>query len=77
MKPRVGVYLSEHMAVRLAAAAGRPGATKSGLVEAQYVLKRVEGIAIIEFTRRDVVRHPLVMRIIEAYQDHRGKKQGE
>jgi len=54
-----------------------PPQKKSGLVEAQYVLKRVEGIAIIEFTRRDVVRHPLVMRIIEAYQDHRGKKQGE
>jgi len=54
-----------------------PPQKKSGLVEAQYVLKRVEGIAILEFTRRDVVRHPLVMRIIEAYQDHRGKKQGE
>src|SRR6202795_1509378 len=34
MKPRVGVYLSEQMAVRLAAAAKRPGATKSALVEA-------------------------------------------
>jgi hypothetical protein len=34
MKPRVGVYLSEQMAARLAAAAKRPGATKSGLVEA-------------------------------------------
>ncbi len=34
MKPRVGVYLSEHMAARLAAAAKRPGATKSALVEA-------------------------------------------
>ncbi len=34
MKPRVGVYLSEHMAGRLAAAAKRPGATKSALVEA-------------------------------------------
>ena len=34
MKPRVGVYLSENMAARLAAAAKRPGATKSGLVEA-------------------------------------------
>src|SRR2546423_9544970 len=54
-----------------------PPQKKSGLIEAQHVLKRVEGIAIIEFTRRDVVRHPLVMRIIEAYQDHRGKKQGE
>src|SRR5688572_4450471 len=52
-----------------------PANKKSGLIEAQHVLKRVEGIAIVEFTRRDVVRHPLVMRIIEAYQDHRGKKQ--
>jgi phosphate starvation-inducible protein PhoH and related proteins len=52
-----------------------PPQKKSGLIEAQHVLQRVEDIAIIEFTRRDVVRHPLVMRIIEAYQDHRGKKQ--
>lgn len=52
-----------------------PPQKKSGLIEAQHVLKRVEDIAIVEFTRRDVVRHPLVMRIIEAYQDHRGKKQ--
>jgi hypothetical protein len=34
MKPRIGVYLSERMATRLAAAAKRPGATKSALVEA-------------------------------------------
>lgn len=34
MKPRVGVYLSEAMAARLAEAAGRPGVTKSALVEA-------------------------------------------
>jgi MFS family permease len=34
MKPRVGVYLSEHMAAQLAVAAKRPGATKSALVEA-------------------------------------------
>jgi hypothetical protein len=34
MKPRVGIYLSESMAARLAEAAKRPGATKSGLVEA-------------------------------------------
>jgi len=52
-----------------------PSNKKSGLIEAQHVLKRVDGIAMIEFTRRDVVRHPLVMRIIDAYQDHRGKKQ--
>jgi phosphate starvation-inducible protein PhoH and related proteins len=52
-----------------------PANKKSGLIEAQHALKRVDGIAMIEFTRRDVVRHPLVMRIIDAYQDHRGKKQ--
>src|SRR6266702_6979356 len=34
MKPRIGVYLSEQMAARLAAAAKLPGATKSALVEA-------------------------------------------
>ena len=34
MKPRIGVYLSEHLAARLAAAAKRPGATKTALVEA-------------------------------------------
>jgi phosphate starvation-inducible PhoH-like protein len=45
----------------------------SGLLEAHRVLKRTEGIAIVEFTRRDVVRHPLVQRIIHAYEEHRGK----
>ena len=29
---------------------------------------------MIEFTRRDVVRHPLVQRIISAYEEHRGKR---
>jgi phosphate starvation-inducible PhoH-like protein len=52
-----------------------PANKKSGLIEAQHVLRRVDGIAMVEFTRHDVVRHPLVMRIIDAYQDHRGKKQ--
>jgi phosphate starvation-inducible PhoH-like protein len=45
----------------------------SGLVEAHRALRGVEGIAIVEFTRRDVVRHPLVQRIIAAYEEHRGK----
>ncbi len=45
----------------------------SGLVEAQHALKQTEGVAIVEFTRRDVVRHPLVQRIIAAYEEHRGK----
>ncbi|MBN2508346.1 MAG: PhoH family protein [Verrucomicrobia bacterium] len=45
----------------------------SGLVEARHALSRTEGVAIVEFTRRDVVRHPLVQRIIAAYEAHRGK----
>jgi len=46
----------------------------SGLVEAHHALTDVNGVAIIEFTRRDVVRHPLVQRIISAYEEHRGKR---
>ncbi len=40
---------------------------KSGLVEAERVLKRVRGIAFCRFTSADVVRHPLVQKIIDAY----------
>jgi phosphate starvation-inducible protein PhoH and related proteins len=39
----------------------------SGLVEADVVLKRVQGIAHSRFTSADVVRHPLVARIVDAY----------
>jgi phosphate starvation-inducible protein PhoH and related proteins len=45
----------------------------SGLVEAHRALRHIDGIAIVEFTKRDVVRHPLVQRIITAYEEHRGK----
>jgi phosphate starvation-inducible protein PhoH and related proteins len=44
----------------------------SGLAEAHRALKNTEGIAIVEFSKRDVVRHPLVQRIIAAYEQHRG-----
>ena len=50
-----------------------PSQKQSGLVEAHRALCRTEGIAIIEFSRRDVVRHPLVQRIIAAYEEHRGR----
>ncbi len=50
-----------------------PSHKKSGLVEAQQALRNVEGIGIVEFSKRDVVRHPLVQRIIAAYEEHRGK----
>lgn len=49
-----------------------PGHKRSGLIEAVQALRRVEGISIVEFTKRDVVRHPLVQRIIGAYEVHRG-----
>lgn len=47
-----------------------PRGNKSGLVEAQQVLHNVRGIALTHFTSADVVRHPLVARIVEAYDAH-------
>lgn len=44
-----------------------PRGTTSGLVEADRILGRVRGIATTRFTAADVVRHPLVARIVEAY----------
>jgi phosphate starvation-inducible PhoH-like protein len=43
---------------------------KSGLIEARRVLADVRGIAFTEFTSADVVRHPLVQKIINAYEMH-------
>lgn len=44
-----------------------PGGKPLGLLEAQELLKKIEGIKFIYFTGADVVRHELVQRIIEAY----------
>ena len=44
-----------------------PRGTDSGLIDAERVLRRVAGIAMTRFTAADVVRHPLVARIVEAY----------
>lgn len=44
-----------------------PRHQRSGIDEAKAVLKGVEGVAMIELTGADVVRHPLVQRIVEAY----------
>ena len=49
----------------------------SGLAEAHRALKNVEGIAVVEFSKRDVVRHPLVQRIIGAYEEYRGRAKTE
>ncbi|MCX7596556.1 MAG: PhoH family protein [Fischerella sp.] len=43
---------------------------ESGLVVALQILKHVEGIAFCEFTQKDVVRHPLVQRIVNAYEQY-------
>ena len=40
----------------------------SGLVHATGILNGVEGVAVCKLTAKDVVRHPLVMRIIHAYE---------
>ena len=45
-----------------------PKGRTSGLVEAERILKRVPGIAQVRFTSADVVRHPLVARIVDAYE---------
>jgi phosphate starvation-inducible PhoH-like protein len=44
-----------------------PRGTRSGLVEAIRVLDGVEGISFCRFGAADIVRHPLVARIVEAY----------
>ena len=45
-----------------------PMGTKSGLDVALQVLKKVEGISFCELTSKDVVRHPLVQKIVQAYE---------
>ena len=52
-----------------------PKTQTSGLIDAEQVLRRTKGIAICRFTSADVVRHPLVARIVDAY-DTRGKSDG-
>ncbi len=49
-----------------------PKGSPSGLVDAERVLRGVRGIATTQFTSADVVRHPLVARIVDAYDHDRG-----
>lgn len=46
-----------------------PASQKSGLIEALHILRGIPGIAFIEMNRRDIVRHRLVTRIVEAYEN--------
>jgi phosphate starvation-inducible PhoH-like protein len=50
-----------------------PSGRKSGLVEAQRIVRGIEGISFIEFNEQDVVRHHLVQMIIKAYDEHNRK----
>ncbi|MCM1045422.1 MAG: PhoH family protein [Candidatus Gastranaerophilales bacterium] len=51
-----------------------PAGSKSGLDIALKVLGKVEGIAFCSLTSKDVVRHPLVQRIVKAYDDYEAKE---
>jgi phosphate starvation-inducible PhoH-like protein len=52
-----------------------PKGTLSGLIDAERILKRVQGIAVTRFTSADVVRHPLVARIVDAYDAQRKRSE--
>ena len=45
-----------------------PVKQQSGLLEAKKLLKNINGISICNFSKSDVVRHPLVQKIIQAYE---------
>ena len=53
-----------------------PKGQLSGLIDAERVLKRVKGISVTRFTSADVVRHPLVARIVDAYDAQRSATTG-
>ncbi|MFP6903449.1 MAG: PhoH family protein [Verrucomicrobiia bacterium] len=50
-----------------------PASKQSGLIEALLTLKNASGICVIKFSKKDVVRHPLVQQIIEAYETRRSQ----
>ena len=51
-----------------------PNKNQSGLIEAQNILKEIKEIAVIKFDHQDVIKHPLVTKIVEAYQKHSNDK---
>jgi phosphate starvation-inducible PhoH-like protein len=52
-----------------------PQPSKSGVLHSMKILSKISGIAFIHFSERDVVRHPLVQKIIKAYQKAEAKAQ--
>lgn len=53
-----------------------PRTVQSGLLQALRILHGVKGIGMIEYEKKDIVRHPLVQRIVDAY-EHREQKDNE
>ena len=53
-----------------------PRTVQSGLLQALRILKGVKGIGVIEYEKNDIVRHPLVQRIVDAY-EHREREDSE
>ena len=54
-----------------------PRTQKSGLIEALHILNGVEGIGVVNLDRRDIVRHKLVTRIVNAYEQYDKEVKGE
>jgi len=54
-----------------------PHSVRSGLIEALGLLKDIKGIGFIELTKKDIVRHKLVTRIVEAYESQQKIQQKE
>ena len=54
-----------------------PRSQKSGLIEALHILNNVEGIGVVNLDRRDIVRHKLVTRIVNAYENYDKEVKGE
>jgi phosphate starvation-inducible PhoH-like protein len=54
-----------------------PRGHKSGLAEARKILADVRGIAMTDFLAEDVVRHPLVARIVSAYERFEAQREAE
>ena len=51
-----------------------PNKNQSGLIKSQKILKNVKEISVINFDQNDVIRHPLVTKIVEAYQKNQNDK---
>lgn len=53
-----------------------PHSQKSGLIEALHILNNVEGIGVVNLTQKDIVRHKLVTRIVNAYEQYDKERNG-